>query len=65
MTFSCRVHESSDQFVDPVSTPAPSRTANLWCMRSGMPETARVGIGSAAMSSGTHLGGGGTGIGLG
>ena len=34
MTFSWRVHESSVQFVEPHHSAAPSRTANLWCMRS-------------------------------
>ena len=37
MMFSQRVHESSVQFVEPVQTDSPSRTANLWCMRSGTP----------------------------
>ena len=37
MTFSCRDHESSVQFVDPAQTASPSRTTNLWCMRSGTP----------------------------
>ena len=37
MTFSWRDQESSVQFVDPVQTASPSRTTNLWCMRSGIP----------------------------
>ena len=40
MTFSWRDHESSVQFVDPAHTASPSRTTNLWCMRSGTPATA-------------------------
>ena len=63
ITFSSRDHESSVQFVEPVQTEAPSRTTNLWCMRSGMPGIPRVGTLSAAMSSGFAFGGAGTGIG--
>ena len=65
MTFSCRDHESSVQFVDPVHTASPSRTTNLWCMRSGMPAIPRVATGSASIASGVVSGGGGTGIGPG
>ena len=65
MTFSCRVHESSVQFVDPVHTASRSRAANLWCMRSGIPATPRVGIGSRSIASGAVSGGGGTAIGPG
>ena len=35
-TFSCRDHESSVQFIDPVQTTALSRTTYLWCIRSGI-----------------------------
>ena len=65
MTFSCRVHESWDQFIDPVQTASRSRTTYLWCIRSGTPAIGRVGIGSASSSSGAVCGGGGTGIGPG
>ena len=65
ITFSCRLHESSVQFVDPVQTSVASRTTYLWCMRSGMPAIARVGMGSAAIAWAIVLGGGGTGIGPG
>ena len=65
MTFSWRDHESSVQFVDPVHTASPSRTTNLWCMRSGTPATPRVEMGSASIASGVDSGGGGTGIGPG
>ena len=65
MTFSCRVHESSVQFAEPIHTASPSRTTNLWCMRSGMPAMPRVGIGSRSIASGAVSGGGGTGIGPG
>ena len=63
ITFSSRDHESSVQLVEPVQTEAPSRTTNLWCMRSGIPGMARVGTLSRSMSSGFVFGGGGTGIG--
>ena len=65
MTFSCRVHESSVQFVEPVHTAWRSRTTNLWCMRSGSPATARVGMGRRSIASGAVSGGGGTAIGPG
>ncbi len=65
MTFSCRDQESSVQFVEPVHTDVPSRTTNLWCMRSGIPATPRVVIGRASIASGVASGGGGTGIGPG
>ena len=65
IAFSCRVHESWDQFIDPVQTASRSRTTYLWCIRSGTPAIARVGIGSASSSSGAVFGGGGTGIGPG
>ena len=42
MTFSCRDHESSVQFVEPVQTASASRTTNLWCIRSGIPAIPRV-----------------------
>ena len=64
-TFSWRVHESSVQFIDPVHTSVPSRTQNLWCIRSGMPAIPRVSTGSASIASGRVSGGGGTGIGPG
>ena len=57
-TFSCRVHESIVQFADPVQTAAPSRTTYLWCIRSGIPGTARSSIGSSCRSSGRVAGGG-------
>ena len=38
-------------------------TTNLWCIRSGIPGTARVSTVSCSMSSGAAFGGGGTGIG--
>jgi hypothetical protein len=59
MTFSSRDQESSVQFVDPVQTEAQSRTTYLWCMRSGHPGTPTVSNGSASISSGRVLGGGG------
>ena len=65
ITFSWRLQESSVQLVDPVQTSAASRTTYLWCIRSGMPGIARVGMGSAAIACATVLGGGGTGIGPG
>ena len=37
ITFSWRLHESSVQFVEPDQTSVPSRTTNLWCIRSGTP----------------------------
>jgi len=58
ITFSWRSHESIVQFVEPVSTASPSRTTNLWCMRSGSPGIARVGNGSDSMSDGSVFGGG-------
>ena len=57
-TFSCRVQESTVQFADPVSTAARSRTAYLWCIRSGIPGTGRASIGSSARISGRVAGGG-------
>ena len=65
ITFSCRLHESSVQFVEPDQTSVASRTTNLWCIRSGMPAIARVGTGRASIASGLVSGGGGTGIGPG
>ena len=65
ITFSCRVHESEVQFVEPLSTAAASRTAYLWCIRSGTPEIGRVSNGSDSIRSETDSGGGGTGIGPG
>ena len=64
ITFSWRDHESSVQFIDPVQTDSPSRTTNLWCIRSGMPAIAFSGTPSDVISatSGSH--GGGTGIGF-
>ena len=63
ITFSSRDQESSVQFVDPVHTALWSRTTNLWCIRSGTPAIAFVGTDSRSTSSGTSLGGAGTGIG--
>ena len=65
ITFSWRLHESSVQFVEPDHTSVVSRTTNLWCIRSGMPAIARVGMGSASIAWGLVSGGGGTGIGPG
>ena len=65
ITFSCLVQESSVQFVEPVQTVSPSRTTNLWCMRSGTPAIARAGTPSDPMRAASGSGGGGTGIGLG
>ena len=65
ITFSWRVQESIVQFVEPLSTAFPSRTAYLWCIRSGTPEIARVSNGRDSMRSETDSGGGGTGIGPG
>ena len=65
IAFSCRDQESSVQFAEPVQTASPSRTTNLWCMRSGMPAIPRVSTGSASIASGAVSGGGGTGIGPG
>ena len=64
-TFSWRVQESSVQFIEPVQTSRPSRTQNLWCMRSGIPAIPRVSMGSTSSASGRVSGGGGTGIGPG
>ena len=63
ITFSSRVHESSVQFVEPVSTVSSSRIAYLWCIRSGMPAAGLDGTPSDAISSPSGSGGGGTGIG--
>ena len=63
MTFSSRFHESLVQFVEPVSTDAPSRTTYLWCMRSGTPGMAFVGTPSDAIRVSSVLGGGGSGMG--
>ena len=57
--FSWSVQESVVQLVDPVQTASPSRTTYLWCIRSGMPGMPAVGNGSASISSGAVLGGGG------
>ena len=65
MTFSWRDQESSVQLVEPVQTASPSRTTNLWCIRSGTPAMPRVATGSASIASGAVSGGGGTGIGPG
>jgi hypothetical protein len=51
ITFSCRDHESSVQFVDPVHTLSPSRTTYLWCIRSGIPAIGRCGTPSDEISS--------------
>src|SRR5437764_597209 len=48
ITFSCLDHESSVQLVEPVQSDSPSRTTNLWCIRSGTPAIARQGTPSAA-----------------
>ena len=64
-TFSWRVQESSVQFIEPVHVSRPSRTQNLWCIRSGIPAIPRVSTGSASIASGRVSGGGGTGIGPG
>jgi hypothetical protein len=64
ITFSCRDQESSVQFVDPVHTVSPSRTAYLWCIRSGMPAIGRCGTPSDEINSTSGSGGGGTGIGF-
>ena len=64
ITFSCRVHESSVQFADPVQTVLPSRTTYLWCMISGMPAIGRCATPSDEISSTSGSGGGGTGIGF-
>ena len=63
-TFSCRDHESSVQFIEPVQTVSLSRTTNLWCIRSGTPAIALAGTSSAAISWTSGSGGGGTGIGF-
>ena len=55
-TFSCRDHESSVQFSDPVQTDSPSRITYLWCIRSGMPAIAFPSTGSVAISVGVGLG---------
>ena len=59
--FSSRVHESSVQLVEPVQTASPSRTTNLWCMRSGSPGIGFTGTPIAARMSGSVRGGGGSG----
>jgi hypothetical protein len=64
MTFSQRVHESSVQFVEPVRTVWPSRIANLWCMRSGMPGIGFVGTSRLSMRLGSTRGGAKTGGGF-
>ena len=58
-TFSCSVHESVVQFIEPVHTSRPSRTTYLWCIRSGTPGIPHVGNGIASSSSGFVCGGGG------
>ena len=60
-TFSCRVHESSVQFIDPLQTDVPSRITYLWCIRSGQPGTPTVANGSCSIRLGSVCGGGGTG----
>ncbi len=57
-TFSCRVHESTVQLAEPVQTASRSRTTYLWCIRSGIPGTARSSTGSSCRSSGLVAGGG-------
>ena len=47
ITFSCRVHASSVQFVEPVQTDSPSRITYLWCIRSGTPAIGNASTGSA------------------
>jgi hypothetical protein len=64
MTFSSRLQESSVQFVEPVQTASRSRTAYLWCMRSGTPAIPFVGTSRFSISEGSARGGGGTGMGL-
>ena len=64
ITFSWRVHESSDQFVEPVQTASPSRTTYLWCIRSGTPAIGSASTGSASISAWSGDAGGGTGIGI-
>ena len=61
ITFSSRVHESSVQFIEPVHTDSPSRTAYFWCIKLGMPGMARAVAPSVAMNEWSVLGGGGTG----
>ena len=56
--FSCRVQESTVQLVEPLQTASESRTAYLWCIRSGIPGTPRASIGSSARISGLVAGGG-------
>ena len=63
-TFSCCVHESSVQFIEPVQTEARSRTTNLWCIRSGTPAIGRTGTPRDSIRIPSGSGGGGTGIGL-
>ena len=62
-TFSCRDHESSVQFIDPVQTSAASRITYLWCIRSGMPAIGLLSTGSEAINRASGSGGGGTGTG--
>ena len=64
MMFSQRVQESSVQFVEPVQTEEPSRTTNLWCMRSGTPGIGFVGTSRLSMSVGSPVGGGKSGGGF-
>ena len=56
--FSCLVQESSVQLVEPLHTASESRTAYLWCIRSGTPGMPRAAIGSSARISGLVAGGG-------
>ena len=63
-TFSWRDQESSVQFMEPVQTDSPSRTTNLWCIRSGTPAIALAGTPSDVISATSGSGGGGTGIGF-
>ena len=64
ITFSCRDHESSVQFVEPVHTSSRRAPTYLWCMRSGMPAMGLCGTPSDEISSTSGSGGGGTGIGF-
>ena len=58
-TFSWRVQESSVQFIEPVQTASPSRTAYLWCIRSRQPGIGLTGTPSVSSTCGSVRGGAG------
>ncbi len=55
ITFSSRVNASSVQFVEPVSTRAPSAIAYLWCISAPRSCRPRVGTSSPSIASGSAI----------